>query len=255
MNIKVRIDRTSFIPLYAQVVESLRAYIEGGELKPGEQLPGEGELCQIFDVSRTVIRQALATLEKDALIVREKGKGTFIAKPKLPERWFQKLTGFHRSYADQGYSPHSRVLQQELVSASEQVADKLNIRQDADVILIKRLRYVGDEPIALATSYFPHRLFPSLLNADLSERSLYDYLETEYGIEIARGHRTFEAVLARAMEAELLEVPLGAPLLLLESVTFLVDGTPFEYFKALHRGDRSRFELEVSRATIMEMQE
>jgi GntR family transcriptional regulator len=255
MNIKARIDRTSFIPLYAQIVESLRSYIESGELQPGAQLPGEAELCQIFDVSRTVIRQALATLEKDTLIVRERHKGTFIAKPKLPEIWFQKLTGFHRSYADQGYSLRSRVLQQELVPAPDKVSERLRIRQNADAILIKRLRYVGDEPIALATSYFPYDLFPRLLHADLSEQSLYGYLETEYGIEITRGHRTFEAVLARTTEAELLEVPPGAPLLLLESVTFLINDVPFEYFKALHRGDRSRFELEVSRTSIMEMQD
>jgi GntR family transcriptional regulator len=255
MKLKVPIDRTSYIPLYAQVVDALRAHIESGDVQPQQQLPGEAELCSIFGVSRTVIRQALAALEKDGFIVKEKGKGTFISTPKLPERWFQTLTGFHRHYAQQGYHPHSKVLKQELVPAPAHIADKLHIKADEDAILIDRLRFVGDDPIALATSYFPYRLFPKLVQANLAEQSVYGYLEAEYGIEMARGHRTFEAVAARPSEAALLEVAVGAPTLLLESVTYLVDGTPFEYFKALHRGDRSRFELEVSRTTILELYE
>ncbi|MEQ8672741.1 MAG: GntR family transcriptional regulator [Aggregatilineales bacterium] len=250
MNIEFNIDRTSYIPLYVQIAEHLREYLDSKDAHPGDQLPGESEFCRIFDVSRTVIRQALDELERDGLIIKKKGKGTFVAEPKLEETWFQKLTGFHQHYASRGYKLHSTVLQQDMISATLKIAQRLNVREDDEIVVIKRLRFVNDEPIAIATTYTPFKLFPKLLDADLSNQSMYGFLRSEYDIEIARGIRAFEAVLANKVEAEMLNVEEGAAMLLLDSVSYLVDGTPFEYYKALHRGDRSRFELEVSRETV-----
>lgn len=243
MDIDYSIDRTSYIPLYVQVVDALNQTISTAKI--GDQLPGETELCKIFDVSRTVIRQALSTLEKDGLIIKKKGIGTFVAQPKLQQSWFQKLTGFHQNYEAQGYHTYSQVLQQELMPAPSQLAEKLHMETGDDLIAIKRLRFVDDEPIAIVTAHIPYEMFPKLLHTDLTQQSLYNYLEAEYNIKIARGHRTFEAVLADDTEAELLSIDEGSALLLLDSVSYLADGTPFEHYKAVHRGDRSRFELEV----------
>jgi len=112
---------------------------------------------------------------------------------------------------------------------------------------IDRLRFVQDEPTVLVSSYLPHARCPGLVEADLSRRSLYALLAEEYGIQIARGRRVLEAVPANEVEAELLQVKKGAPLILLDSVGYLADGAPIEYFHALHRGDRSRFEVELIR--------
>lgn len=86
------------------------------------------------------------------------------------------------------------------------------------------------------------------MDADLTHRSLYEYLETERGLTIARGRRTIEAVAADERQARLLQVRRGAPLILLYSVSYLDDGRPIEYYRALHRGDRSRFEVELVRS-------
>ena len=85
---------------------------------------------------------------------------------------------------------------------------------------------------------------------DFAHRSLYAYLESAYGLVIARGRRTLEAVAAGEYEAGLLGVKKGAPLILLDSVSYLADGTPIEYYRALHRGDRSRFEVELLRGIV-----
>jgi GntR family transcriptional regulator len=114
-------------------------------------------------------------------------------------------------------------------------------------VQIDRLRFVQDEPIVLVSTYLPHDSCPGLAEADLTQRSLYALLEEDYGIQIARGRRVLEAVPANEVEAEFLQVKKGAPLILLDSVSFLADGTPIEYFHALHRGDRSRFEVELIR--------
>jgi GntR family transcriptional regulator len=210
-------------------------------------LPGESDLCKAFDVSRTVIRQALQELEYKGLIYREKGRGTFVAKPKIHEGLFQELTGFYQDMVAKGHRPRSDVLKQEKISAGPKVAGYLNLEPGDEVIQIDRLRYVNHEPIVFVTTYLPYDICPDLLAVDLTEQSLYEYLENEHGLFIASGKRFLEAVVANQLEAELLQVDEGSPLLLLNSVGYLEDGRAMEYFHAVHRGDRSRFETELVR--------
>ena len=241
------IDRSSGIPYYVQVRQALQEHLETGTWKPGEQLPSEPELCRLFGVSRPVIRQALNELTQRGLVIRAKGKGTFAAPPKITEALVQKLTGFYQDMVEQGYTPTARVLRQEAIPAGRQVAERLQIPVGTPVVVIERLRFVQDEPIQLVTTYIPRDACPALLEVDLTRRSLYAFLEAECGIMIARGRRTVEAVAANEYEAEMLQVKKGAPLILLDSVSYLSDGTPIEYYHALHRGDRTRFEVELVR--------
>ncbi len=241
------VNHNSPMPYYAQVKEALRDRIERGEWHAGEQIPGEPELCQIFGVSRTVIRQALTELVYEALIVREKGKGTFVAEPKITESLAQRLTGFYEDMASRGEPPISRVLKQQLTPATEKVAGYLNVPVGASLVEIERLRFIHEEPLVLVTTYVPLEKCPGLLTADLTRQSLYAFMEQNCGLVIAHGRRTLEAVGAAPRESELLQVPVGAPLMLLNSVCALEDGTPIEYYHALHRGDRSRFDAELLR--------
>jgi GntR family transcriptional regulator len=241
------VDHSSPLPYYVQVKESLRDSIERGDWKPGDQIPGEAELCTFFRVSRTVVRQALLELAYEGLIVRARGKGTFVAEAKITENLAQKLTGFYEDMATLGLSTVSQVLVQRLVAASTRIAAYLEVPPGAEVIEIERLRFVQDEPLVLVTSYVPYARCPSLLQADLSRQSLYALMEKQCGIVITRGRRALEAVAASQREAELLRIERGAPLMLLDSVSCTEDGTPIEYYHALHRGDRSRFEAELLR--------
>ena len=125
--LNTEIDRSSYAPFYIQVMDSLKEAIDQGDMKPGEQLPGEPELCRLFDVSRTVIRQALKELEYEGLIKREKGRGTFVAEPKIGESLFQELTGFYQDMEAKGHRAGSKVFKQEVVPASAKVAKHLRI--------------------------------------------------------------------------------------------------------------------------------
>lgn len=246
-SLRTRIDRSSPIPYYVQLKEVLRSPIEQGVWQPGDQIPGEPELCRLFDVSRTVVRQALNELSFEGLITRIKGKGTFVAEPKISESLVQKLTGFYQDMVDRGHRPVTKVLSQRVAPASAKVADRLGLEPGTFVIDIERLRFVQNEPIVLVTTYLPYALCPKLAQADLSNQSLYALLEEECGLVIARGRRVIEAVPASEYEAHHLQVAKGAPLILLDSVSYLADGTPIEYYRAFHRGDRSRFEVELVR--------
>lgn len=241
------IDFDSHIPYYYQLIEALKEKINQGDWKAGEQLPSEPELCEIYGVSRTVVRQALREIELEGIISRRKGKGTFVAEPKIDEGLAQKLTGFYQDMIDRGLKPVTKVLSNEIVPANKKIAEFLNIEPETLVFEITRLRFVNDEPIVLVSTYLPYAVCPQLENTDLSDRSLYTFLEEECGLFIVSGRRYIEAVAANEMEAALLNVEVGSPLILLDSVSYLGDGSVIEYFHALHRGDRSRFEVELLR--------
>jgi len=233
------------IPYYHQLIEIIKQNVKEGVWLPGDQIPSEMELCETFGVSRTVVRQALRELKSENLIIKRKGKGTFIAKPKISEGLVQKLTGFYHDMVERGLEPKTKVLYQEIVQAKQKIADFLNVSEGTEVVEIERLRYIHDEPIQLVTTFIPLDLAPKLANAELSKRSLYEYLETEYDIMIYRGKRYIEAVLANQKEADLLEIEKGDPLIMLDSISYSKTGQVIEYYHALHRGDRSRFEVEL----------
>lgn len=235
----------SHIPYYHQLLEIIKHNIEEGVWLPGDQIPSEMELCDTFGVSRTVVRQALRELESENLIIKRKGKGTFVAKPKISEGLVQKLTGFYHDMLERGLVPKTKVLYQEIVPANKKIAEYLNVSEGTEVVEIERLRYIHDEPIQLVTTFIPLNMAPKLANTELSNRSLYEYLKTEYDVMIYRGKRYIEAVLANQQEADLLEIKKDDPLIMLDSISYSKTGQVIEYYHALHRGDRSRFEVEL----------
>lgn len=240
-------DRESPVPYYAQLKDLLQEQIESGSWVPGDQLPTEAELCERFGVSRPVVRQALAELVHGGFIVREQGKGSFVAQPKISEALVQRLTGFYEDMADRGLRPTSDVLRQEVVPASAALARHLEVEPRSELIAIDRLRFVKGEPLVFVSTYIPRHYCPQLGSIDLRHRSLYDVLRQEAGLAIARGRRWIEAVAATARQAALLRVERGAPLIRLESISFLEDGRPVEYYDAIHRSDRARFEVDLVR--------
>jgi GntR family transcriptional regulator len=241
------IDRNSHTPFYIQVKNAIKANIVSGKWSKGHQLPGESELCRMFDVSRTVIRQALKELEYEGLIYRVKGKGTFVDEPKIEQSMAQELTGFYQDMVKRGLTPITKVLKQELTLANELVASRLEVEVGDRVIKLQRLRGVNDEFISYDTTYLPYDICPAVLHTDFTSRSLYGFLEDELGLTIARGYRTLEAVLADEYVARLLQIHKGAPLILLDSVVYLDDGRPIEYFRSYHRGGRARFAVNLIR--------
>ncbi len=245
---KNAIDFDNHIPYYIQLMEIIREKVQLKEWNVGDQLPGEQEFCEQYHISRTVVRQALRELEFEGIVMRRKGKGTFVSPPKINEGLVAKLTGFYQDMLERGRKPFTKILHQQLTPASEKIACYLNIQPGEDVIDIERLRFVDDEPNQIVTTYIPYHLCPSLASADLTNRSLYEYLQNECNIFITKGRRFIEAVTANETEAELLGIEHGAPLLMLDSISYSQDGIPVEYFHALHRGDRSRFEVELVRS-------
>ncbi|MCA1656865.1 MAG: GntR family transcriptional regulator [Actinobacteria bacterium] len=241
------IDKTSPVPYYYQLLQLLERAIASGALAPGEKIPTEAVLCARYEVSRTVVRQALSDLDRTGLVSRHKGKGTFVASPKGSEFVAQSLTSLHEDLSARGERLATKVLRLEVELVSPHVAQMLELVESERIVLLERLRFLGGEPLVVTTAHMPYSLCAPILDLDMSDCSLFETYEGELGHKLHRGTRAIESRAASAEVAEQLGVAEGAPVLVFSGVTYLEDGRPIEYFVGIHRGDRSRFETELFR--------
>lgn len=241
------IDRTSPVPYYRQLKEILRADIERRGLRSGDRLPGDHELCEQYEVSRPVVRQALSELQYEGVLQRVKGRGTFVTPKLTSQSLVQSLTGLHEDVASLGRSLRSEVRTLLVTAADPDVAARLEVPDGTAVVVLERLRFVDDEPWVYAISHVPAALAPDLVDQDLREQSLYALLERRYGLRLVRSRRAVEAHSAGSSLARDLGVARHAPVLKLTNVSYGTDNRPVETFVAYHRGDRSRFEVELER--------
>jgi GntR family transcriptional regulator len=238
------IDVRSFEPYYQQLKRILVNDIEGNRHE-GEMLPSESEMCRAYSVSRTVVRQALAELEGEGLVLKVKGKGTFVTGRKLNTSFVQHSLGFYDSMQRAGHTVRSTVLALRTEPASVGAAQHVEIAPGEDVIRFDRVRSVDDRPVQVVRTVLPARLFPGLAGMDMTDRSLYHVLADSYGVRPASGHRAIDATALSGEDADYLHAPEGQPALRIESVTRDGDGVVFEYYVAVYRGDSFKFEFEI----------
>ena len=243
-------DKTS-VPLYIQIAGSLLTQIETGELAPDERLPSERKLSQRLNVSRMTLRAALGELDSKGLLVRRPGDGTYIAKPKI-ERHADKLVPFTLSMQKRGYITSAKLIVFEQRLADVSVAQHLKIPVSTPVFFCQRLRLINQEPVMLENCTMPVALFQDFGKYDLEGRSLYEIMETEYGVAAHHSEQSLEAVVAADYEAETLHIEPGAPLMLERRLGYEENNRPFEYGHDLYRGDRFRFFTEIAPLEAME---
>lgn len=241
----IRIDRLSADPMYDQLRRQILTTIADEGLRPGEMLPGELRMCELYGVSRTVVRQALGQLEHDGVITRVKGKGTFVAPQKTAETLASGLAGLFEEVAARGGHVHSEVLRLEREPAGERIAEALACAPGTPVVALERLRFVDGERWSLSTTWMPDHIGALAFDAELREGSLYAHLGA-HGYRAARGVRSVEATVTDTREGQLLGIGPGKPVLLLRSTMVDAADRPIEHFEALHRGDRTRFEFHLS---------
>jgi GntR family transcriptional regulator len=223
------IQRDVNIPYYEQLKRLIVQQIAADGLEPGDLLPSEGELCERYGVSRTVVRQAVGDLVTEGLLQRMRGKGTFVGRPKLREQFIESTVGFFEDLTARGETVESVVLSLDLVPATAKVAKALDIDAGSQCIELSRVRSVNGEVV------------------DLTSLSLYRFLEEHWNMRIESGHRSLEATTAKGVVARVLELRVGSPVLYIESVGRDSRSVPVEHFQAWHRADRTRLEMDVVR--------
>lgn len=243
---KLTIDRSSQVPLHAQIYEKLRRQIENSKLKAGFPVPSERELSELCGVSRMTARQALTALRNEGLIYLERGVGTFVAKRKLDVHT-RNLIGFTEEMQRRGLKPTSKILLSRREPATSPVAQELMIETDDDVFHFQRLRLADGSPLAFEDAYLPLERFPGLTQKNLEKNSLYAILSDDYGVEMHHAEEVLEATSASKDLAALLSIKAGAPLLLVHRVVFTESNIAVESVRTYYRADQYRANFMITK--------
>ncbi|MCS7285668.1 MAG: GntR family transcriptional regulator [Anaerolineae bacterium] len=246
------VNHNSPIPLYYQIYEQLRREILNGNIRPGELLPSETQICEQCGVSRMTARMALAQLANEGLVVRRKGKGTFVAPPKVTfqDSPFLSIISYTNLMRSLGLSAGAQIRSKEVIPAPSEVREALRLAEGEKVIRIIRLRLANEQPMALETSFLPYRLFPGLVDMDLTGRSLYQVLEEEFSMAPAYAIDTIELSTAGPYEAAELKIRVGTPVVLSVRIAFSSRDVPLVFGRTVHRGDRFRATLRCTREQL-----
>jgi len=235
----------AFVPLYQQIKSLLLRSLQLGEWQPGQPIPSEVELAARFKVSQGTVRKAIDEMAGENLVVRRQGKGTFVATHAEEGTRYR----FLRLATDAGTPPllRRRLLDCRRMRSGEEVASALHLAPGDPVVEVRRLLLDGDKPVVLDDLWLPGADFRGLDAAKLEQwrGPLYRLFEAEYSVRMIRAEERIRAVAATAEEAALLQLPVGAPLLLVERRSFTYGDRPVELRRGLYHtaGHHYRNEL------------
>ncbi|WP_175923396.1 GntR family transcriptional regulator [Burkholderia latens] len=236
----------SAAPLYVQIKDTLRARILDGSYAPHSRMPSEHALCAMFDVSRITVRQALGDLQKEGLLFKLHGKGTFVSKPKA----FQNVTslqGFAEAMSSMGYEIVNQLRTFRTVKADRHLATKLHVPEGAPLVEIHRVRLLNREPVSLEQTWVPEALGKRLAGADLATRDIFLILENDCGVPLGHADVSIDAILADDEIVDALRVEESSPVLRIERLTHDASGAPVDYEHLYFRGDAFQYRLRIDR--------
>lgn len=251
---EIQIEQQSIRPLFLQVKEGLKAWIQNGlhegTLSTGDRIPSQNELSKSLGVSAITVKRALGELQREGYIQRIQGRGSFIANRQKLLLELENLYSLTTAAEKYGMVADRRVLELKAISASRSAAKALEVEVGTPVAKLVRLRLIDGIPLAVDTSLLPLALFPDLIRDDHSQGSLYTLLTEKYGTEPVRAREFFEPVLINAFEAEVLHVPIGSAAMLAERIAYSAADIPIEFNRSVLRGDICRFSIDMQKGGL-----
>ncbi|GCE14728.1 GntR family transcriptional regulator [Tengunoibacter tsumagoiensis] len=244
------IFRKGPLPRYYQLKEIMREKMRIGEWKPGDLIPSERELGEVYGISRMTARQAITELVNEGLFYREQGKGTFVSQHKITQQLIH-LTGFTEDIGARGQRPGTKVLSAKMVPADEKIAQILRLEPGELIFCLQRLRLADEEPLAVEQSHLHFKGCERLLEEDLEKNSLYRLLETKYGQPLMFAEQELEAGLVSEENTLLLNVPLGSPALFTRRTTYSERDIPIEYARSVYCGSKYTFYTSLKRDQLV----
>ena len=236
-------------PLYEQLASYIKIQIQAGVLKPGDQMITETNLCSILNISRTTVRQCMDRLVDEGLLVRYRGRGSFIADPKM-KRNINYLYNFTENMRELGAVPTSVVIKSEVVEADQYIRDQLKLPPTQNkVFKLYRLRCANNEPILFEKAFVPYYLCERIEFFDFSTVSLYKVLSERYALNLYRATETIEAIIINKDEADLLKCAAKVPGYKIQRISYLDSGFVFEFTTSITRADKCVFQLQLYRNT------
>jgi GntR family transcriptional regulator len=244
--LKTQLPRSSTVPLYTQIKEALRAKIMDGTYVAHERLPSESEMIAAFGVSRITVRQAINDLQKDGLLFKVHGKGTFVAMPNVSQE-LTHLQGFGEAMRLLGHETFSEVFGLKTVKGSAVACAKLGVPDGTHMTEIHRVRYLNREPVSIDHSWVRHEVGSRLTEKNLREKDLFSLLENELHQPLHSADVEIDATSASAEVASRLHVQTGAPILRIERLTYAAEDRPLVFEYLHYRAETFKYKMKVLR--------
>src|ERR1700748_3096863 len=233
-------------PLYERVETVLAGDIADGRLPPETRLPPEEGLIERFKVSRTTVRKAIQNLVERGLVEVRRGRGTFVAQPKITQE-LPELTGFVEDMQALGRTPTARLLDKRIVAADEAVAHQLALAPGTVVVRPRRVRLADGVAMSFDETYLPRDIGEKVADNDLEAEPVFALLEQKYDTPLIEAEYRLEAAAADLVAAEALQVPAGTPIFLIERRSYTTGNRPVDYERLHYRGDLIRFVTRLAR--------
>jgi len=226
------------IPIYKIIENDIKNQIKDKSLKPGDLVPSENELKEMYNVSRMTARQALSNLVNEGYLYRHRGKGTFISNRKI-EKNIHGVRSFTEEMKEMNREVLNKVLSFVVKKVPKDLKDKLFLENDDEVICIERIRYGDNIPVLYEQLYISKKMFKTI-DSEVFNHSFYQYVEKDQLFQISHCMQSIEALKANKDVAKHLEINKNDPVLLIVRNSFLNNGRPFEYVKSYYRADQYR---------------
>ncbi len=240
-----KVSKDNPIPLHYQIKEILQEMIENEELRPGQLIPTERELCEIQGVSRMTINKAIMSLVNEGLVYREQGKGTFVSIAKVNHE-ISELKGFTEQMKENGVISKTKILSFKVIEATKKYRLELKMPEEENKIIeIKRLRFSDEQPVAIETAWLPYYLFEGMTKDMIENKSLYKIFCEKYGYRPDKAKQTIEPTMLNEYESKLLNQEMSALALIFRRTTYLENQTPIEYTKAIYRSDKYKYQINL----------
>jgi len=245
-----RFSDSADVPLYVQLAAYFRIQIHNGALQPGDLMIAENSLCDILNVSRTTVRQSMNQLVEEGLLVRYRGKGTFIADIKI-KRNMNHLYSFTEDMKAIDAKPGSKVIKAEVLDrCPDDIADILKLpTSQTPVFYLERLRLANQVPILWECTYIPYFLCNKIETFNFNKNSLYQVLNETYGLDMYHAKESLDAIILSKSEAALLECPSKCVGYKITRISYLDSGFLFEYTTSVTRADKCTYQFDLYKNT------
>lgn len=240
------LDRNSSLSLYHQLYQHLRDRIIKGEWKPGDLFPKDADLEAEYQVSRITVRQALDLLVNENLVIRQRGKGSFVSNP-INKTHAHNSFSFSEEMQRRDLTPATRVIDTLTAPVSALTAAQLQMEVGDELAIINRIRLANDEPQCLEQNFLVHQYCPGILTYDFNKKSLSSVLEEHYHIKLTKAHQTISAIIPTKEVAKQLAMFKNQPVLYVERIIYSQANIPVEYRRLYYRADRFSLQSEIHR--------
>ncbi|MGB6178947.1 GntR family transcriptional regulator [Carnobacterium sp.] len=240
------IHKNSATPLYTQLVEILINDITK-KMQSNDKMMSEREICQLYDVSRTTVRLALAELENSGYIYKRHGRGTFVSGALKERKNLMDNYSFTDHMRQLGKEPKTIVVTFEIDAVNPMVAKQMGLKEGEEVYRLERIRLADSEPMMFEISYIPVYLFENLTKERLSFKPLYEIFREDYNQTVKIADEEFSASLVNDEEAEMLEVDFFASCLRIQRTSYNKQNVVIEYTSSVARSDQFVYKVRHSK--------